>query len=138
MIRYLAILLLLATQVNAQGLGIDILPDVPVPDLEQPVQPEPEIVEPEPVPESSPLQQYETGMLCGPSHFVRNMMEAAGKKIFVTGTRYPQDPGIFEFTALLINAKTGEYSFVFIAPQFGMTCIVHQGTGLRLISPDSQ
>lgn len=129
MIRYIAILLLLATQVNAQGLGADILPDVP----EIETLPEPDLP-----PEENPLQNYQTGMLCGNSQFIRDMMIAAGKQVFVTGEKYPQDPGIFQYTALLINAITGEYSFVFIAPQFNKTCIVHQGTGLRLISPDSQ
>jgi len=130
MIRYIAILLLLATQVNAQGLGIDILPDVP--DIETSPEPAP------PPPEDSPLKSYETGMMCGNSQVIMAMMMSAGKQVFVTGEKYPQDPGIFQYTALLINATTGEYSFVFIAPQFNKTCIVYQGTGLRLIRPDNQ
>ena len=134
MIRYIAILLLLATQVNAQGLGVDILPDVP--DIE--TLPEPDLSEPDLTPQEAPLQNYETGMLCGNSQVIRDMMISTGKQVFVTGEKYPQDPGIFQYTALLINAITGEYSFIFIAPQFNTTCNVHQGTGLRLISPDNQ
>lgn len=124
------IITLSASLAYAQGLGESIMPPMPEPD--QNVQPQPQN------PNYGGLQRYETGILCGPTTLVAGRLTARGLKFFVTGQKYPQDPGVFSHTALLINPQTGEYSFVFISDQYGMTCIVHQGTNLTLLSPEDQ
>lgn len=129
MLKLLTILIftLSSTITYAQGLGESIMPPLPQPDR----------VEPD-MPNYGGLQRYETGILCGPTHIVIGTLRARGMKIFITGEKYPEDPGLFNHTALLINPLTGEYSFIFISEQYGMTCIVHQGTNLKLLSPENQ
>lgn len=113
------------TMSYAQGLGDSIIP-VPPPSI------------PEEDPNDGVLKKYETGMLCGPTSALADNFAARGMILLLTGEKYPNDPGVFSHTALLVNPLSGEYSFVFISDQYRITCIVHQGINLTLLSPQTQ
>jgi len=126
MIRYIfAMVFLLVTPLQAQDLGGMIGDMEQQPDLEQPQ------------PEQPPgfLQRYNVNVLCGPTMAVKSGLNSRGQFIFTSAQKYPEDEGIFDYTVLMLNPQTTEYTFLYLSTQYGMACIVHQGINLRIFSP---